>query len=81
MDSTLANAVLEFQTGTVCPHSGFEAIARHIELIENLKIGPENFEAFRDRLFGAHNVSRLENLLLQSPSCANAHLAKTDRSK
>jgi glycosyltransferase involved in cell wall biosynthesis len=81
MDSTLANVMLEFQAGTVCPHSGIEAIARHIELIESLKIGRENFEIFRDRLFGTHNVSRLENLLLQAPSCREGRLVKTNQLK
>jgi glycosyltransferase involved in cell wall biosynthesis len=81
MDSTLANAVIEFQAGIVCPHSGVDAIAHHIEIIESLKISRENFEVFRDRLFGAHNVSRLENLLLQSSSCAEARFVATNQSK
>lgn len=66
MDSTLADATTQFQTGVICPYSGVEAIAQHIARIENLVIRTDNFENFREKIFGVHNVNRLENLLLQA---------------
>jgi hypothetical protein len=66
MDSTLANVVTQFQTGIVCPEAGIEAIARHVDMIQNLERRHEAFEIFRDADFGVHNASRLENQLLQA---------------
>jgi len=65
MDSTLANTVTQFQAGIVCPSSSVKVIARHVEMIENLEIRSETFECFREEIFGAHNVKRLERLLLR----------------
>lgn len=66
MDSTLADAMSRFQTGVICPCSKIEAIARHVALIENIEIRPENFETCRDEIFGVQNVARLEKLLLEA---------------
>jgi hypothetical protein len=65
-DSTLADAVTRFQVGLVCAHQGVDAIAKHIEMIQARKICSEDFEVFREKVFGIDNVRRLENLLLQA---------------
>jgi hypothetical protein len=65
-DSTLAGAVTRFQVGIVCSQPGVEAIANHIEIIQDRKIPSEDFAVFREKVFGVHNVRRLETQLLQA---------------